>query len=286
MSRNYIIVTKNVDGFKEKIEKLFEEGIIRRYVFQVECGGTTDYVHIQGYAVFKKTIKIPGVKKLFRDNEMHLEPKAKDSTEQQAADYCRKEETRLHGPYEQGDFKTTQGKRNDLLEVQTRIQEGATELEIADDFWLQWVQYHRAFTLYRQLRAGAPRDGKEPMVVKYWWGNTGTGKTRGVYEQYGVDEVYVVTRPTNGSLYYDNYTGQTCILYDDYLGWAPLSHMLNVLDRYPMQLKVHGGMVHFLASTTTIIITSNKRWDELYNWPNEQLKQAFKRRITEVREFI
>lgn len=63
--------------------------------------------------------------------------------------------------------------------------------------------------------------------------------------------------------------------------------MLNLLDRYPMNLKVHGGMVPVLDSTTTVIITSNKGLEELYDGVgNEEVLKALRRRIKEVKHFI
>jgi len=288
MSRNYCFTS-----YKEEIIDVlrdgYRNGIIRRWIGQWERCPTTGTRHFQGYVVFTKPHKIKGDKgaqAILQDPTLHMERRAKDSTEAKAVKYCTKEETRLEPPVSEGDFKTTQGKRTDLDEVKEMIDEGKDELEIADEYFNSWVRNYRAFREYKIMRLGAIRDGSTEMVVRYLWGRSGSGKTRAIFDEYKADNVYMVMRPTNGSLYYDGYKGQEVIVFDDFYGWAPLSHMLNIMDRYPMQLKIHGGMMPMLKTTTTIIFTSNKYWEELYQWPNEEIKSAFRRRISYVREFI
>jgi len=283
MSRNYVFTSYKIEII-EILRKLFRNGTVQRWVCQQEECPSTKRVHYQGYVVFAKTNRMPKVKELLEDQTIHLE--RRKGTEQDAYEYCRKEETRMDGPWEEGDFSKTQGKRNDLLSIKSYIDEGKEESEIADDYFEHWVRHYKAIREYRIMRLGAIRDGSEEMVVRYLWGRSGSGKTRSIFNEYDASEVYMVMRPTNGSLYYDGYKGQKVIVYDDFYGWAPISHMLNVMDRYPMQLKIHGGMMPFLKSTTTIIFTSNKKWDELYQWPNDEIKNAFRRRMNYIREFI
>lgn len=283
-SRNWLITSFNPCETKQRAEELWLSHDLQRYVGQYEVCPETGRLHYQGYVVLNSSQRFTAVKKLFGDDTLHVEKRK--GTEKQAYDYCTKEETRCDGPWENGNFELTQGRRTDLDEVKRMLDDGATDLEVAETHFQPWVRHHAAFSLYRTLRMGSPRDGSQSMVVKYLYGVPGSGKTRSVYEEFTASEVYPVSRPTNGSLYYDGYAGQRCILYDDFLGWAPLSHMLAVMDRYPCQLKVHGGMAPFSSRTTTIIITSNKPWEELYDWPNTNLKNAFRRRITKVTQFI
>ena len=59
------------------------------------------------------------VKRFFNDESLHLEQAR--ATRAKARDYCRKEDTRIDGPWEHGDFDAGgQGKRNDILTIWDR----------------------------------------------------------------------------------------------------------------------------------------------------------------------
>ncbi len=72
-------------------------------IFQIERGadGTE---HAQGYLEFSHSKTMGGVKLLPGLSRAHLEPRR--GTREQAADYCRKEDTRLRGPFEFGQLYT------------------------------------------------------------------------------------------------------------------------------------------------------------------------------------
>ena len=71
-------------------------------VWSLECGkaGT---VHWQIYVEFEKKKKLGGIKKLFGEKTIHVEPRR--GTAKQAAEYCKKlDETHLDGPWEFGEI--------------------------------------------------------------------------------------------------------------------------------------------------------------------------------------
>lgn len=272
---------------EERLQNGFANGDIIRYVGQRELCPDTTRSHFQGYCVLSKPCRFAGLKKLFGDPGLHCEV-PKGSEESNVA-YCSKEATRLPGanPVREGDFKTTQGKRTDLEAVRTLLINGANELQIADDNFGVWVRYHRAFNRYRQL-LGSPRQHE--MVVNVRWGETGTGKTRGVYDEFGVGGVYSLSQPNSerGAIWFDGYTGQKVILIDEFYGWLPISFILKLMDRYPMKVQTKGGFQDLLDTTTHVIITANTSWETWYNWDeyDAELKKAFKRRLSNVQHFI
>lgn len=256
---------------------------IKRWVCQLEKCPSTNSDHLQGYVSFKNRVYLAQAQKILGIPTLHMELARKPASANYR--YCTKEDTRIDGPWEGGDWTSQQGKRNDLFDAKEAIDSGISELEIAQTYFSSWVKHRASFAIYRLL--ALPHRVNQVMDVRFWYGETGSGKTRGVFELFDHAEVYVVVRPLNGSLYYDGYTGQKCVLFDDFYGWAPISHMLNIMDRYPLQLKVHGGFVPMLASTTTIIITSNSDIQGLYpNVQNEEVMKAFRRRVTEMKHFI
>lgn len=279
--------TKTDQEFKDTLEDLLGQGILKKYVFQRERCPTTGKEHLQSFVRFSKPHKWTSVQTMLDIGEAHLD--TCERSDEANYRYCTKAETRIGTPEMGGDWDDQQGSRSDLKRVKRDLDDGKTVIEIAkgdvNGFGV-FLKYHAGLTMY--ANALKERRTNQVMDVKLWYGATGTGKTRGVYKLFRPEEVYVVTRPTNGSLYYDGYEGQKCILFDDFYGWAPLSHMLNLLDRYQMKLKIHGGFVDLLASTTTIIITSNYEFNRLYEWDkfNEEIRKAFKRRISETKQFI
>jgi len=71
---------------------------------------------MQGFVQMKAKTRMLRMSRLLA--RAHLEARYKKSTPQQAADYCKKEEGRVEGPFEFGELDdTTQGKRTDLEEI-------------------------------------------------------------------------------------------------------------------------------------------------------------------------
>lgn len=197
----------------------------------------------------------------------------------QCIEYCSKEESRVEGPYTYGNMELHPGKRNDLLDIKEAIKDGSSELEIADEYFGQWVRYRKSFGQYRTLLA-TPRNSKTKLII--FWGKAGTGKTRKVYDDN--QDVYDLPRPNGGSVWFDNFHHDVLLL-DDFYGWIPLHLLLKLADRYPMQVPVKGGMVNFNAKR--LYITSNVHYKEWYKWSefNSELLHAFERRIDIIEEF-
>lgn len=258
---------------------------IRKCIFQAERCPNTGKLHLQGYVGFEKPIRQAGIKKLFNRNSIHLE--ICRYSEEVNARYCSKSASFVDGPWSKGDFSKGQGQRSDLENIRSLIVEGKSDLEIADAHFATWCRNERSFTRYRSLLA-TPRNS--PMEVLIYWGDAGTGKTRAAHDRFRSENIYPVPQPnqSSGAFWFDGYVGQQCILLDDFYGWLPIAFLLKFMDRYPMQLPVKQGFRPFMASTTTIIFTSNSHYNEWYKWESfpSKLWDAFKRRITEEKEFI
>ena len=86
-------------------------GTARYVIWQVEQGAAGTY-HLQGYVEFHETKRMPAVKNWVGDNTVHLETRC--GTREEARDYCKKDDTRVEGPWELGDFGAGgQGRRSD-----------------------------------------------------------------------------------------------------------------------------------------------------------------------------
>lgn len=92
--RNILITINNPD---DSDLLSLQSDRIQYSIYQVEKGkeGT---VHIQGYVELKQASRLTGIKKLFP--RAHIERRL--GTQQQAIEYCSKEDTRIEGPFEYG----------------------------------------------------------------------------------------------------------------------------------------------------------------------------------------
>lgn len=248
-------------------------------VFQLERCPSSGRLHWQGFVQLSKQRTRSKLQSIFRG--LHCEKRR--GTIAEAINYCEKEETRERGPFRDGDIPS-QGKRTDLDDVKQLLDSGATELEIAENHFGAYCRYYKAFGRYGGLRA-RPRNEKTHSIV--YWGKPGTGKTRTVYDTFGSGAVYDMPRPNGGSFWFDGLIPgkHRVLLLDDFYGWLPLHLLLKLMDRYPLQVPIKGGMIEF--NCEKLYITSNKHYDEWYDWSKlgHNLKQAFIRRIDEILEF-
>lgn len=103
---------------------------IQYMVYQKEIGKETQREHYQGYVEFNDKFTMRSVKRIFGNESIHLEPRR--GTQEQAINYCKKEDTRADDPVEFG-TKKKQGKRSDIAEIMEDIDEGQTMKEILHD---------------------------------------------------------------------------------------------------------------------------------------------------------
>ena len=101
-----------------------EDDRFQYFVYQVENCPTTGRDHIQGYLELKSQTRFNQVKQMFAPAVIHLEGrKAKSSIP--AINYCKKEETRVDGPWEFGTPAVDEGERGkpkiDWMQVRTKI---------------------------------------------------------------------------------------------------------------------------------------------------------------------
>lgn len=185
--------------------------------------------------------------------------------------YCSKEGNVLR---EIGD-PIVPGKRRDLEEIRTSIDQGVPLLEIARRNFSKWCIYRRSFEAYKEMQ----RETKELRLlleVIVYWGPPGTGKTRKVYEVERDDLFFV----PHGGQWFDGYAGQECVLFDDFDGSIDYRLLLRLCDIYPLTVPIKGGFVHWTPKR--IYFTSNK---EPQLWYPAENYGPLGRRIHRVEEF-
>lgn len=239
-------------------------------IYQLEQG-ENETEHYQGYVEFSNRKRGTTVKNIIPRG--HLEMRR--GTSKEAADYCRKAESRLDGPWEFGVLsQPKQGSRNDLTAVKEAIDEGKSITYISQQHFASFVRYRKGFEAYMTLN-DKKRDFKTQVVLLI--GDPGTGKST-LAGQF--PSPYFVLDPTSTQFFdgYDPRENET-VVFDDFNGGVKFHTMLKLMDEHPMIVNTKGGVVNWRPRY--LIITSNKEPDEWYMRKSldPRLWSAFQRRI-------
>lgn len=262
---------------------------LTRAIFQEEAASTTSRKHLQMYLEFAQTKSPSQIGHLFPGAHRDISR----GTPQQAWDYCCKEDTRRDGtePWTIGERPRGQGKRTDYDTARSTIRDGiAAKLSdetIQDNLYESslnlWAtgrnSLGRIMTQEHRLAGSAPRAAPEVIIL---YGKTGTGKTRWVWENHPT--VFPVPLSPKGTPFWaDGYQGQPKVLLDE-MPWEGLSLqlLLQLLDRYPLQVPVKGGFTAW--KPTKIFLTSNLHPDEWYPGALPAHVAALMRRVGGIRE--
>lgn len=266
-SRNWCFTINNFSDVFEPLDFVPEDAFV---AWQSEVGesGTP---HLQGYIEFPDKVRLGGVKELHPT--AHWEPRK--GSQKQALDYVTKsDETYREGPWCYGHLKE-QGARSDLQAVYDAVVEGKSDADIQAEHTDVYFKYYKAID---RVRANLlqPRDSK-PLVLWYY-GSTGTGKTRTAYEE----NPGAYFKDMSDGKWWDGYRQQECVVFDDLRKDTFKFHeLLRILDRYPLQVQYKGGSVHF--NSPKIIVTSCFHPKDLFE-TREDLAQLL-RRIDKVVHF-
>lgn len=289
-------VTINVDsktaGYNdpEQVKAAFES-LQDKYedfigVYQIEEGQSgTDYIHIQGFLHFDNPHRGRAIQKVLTPTtkNAHIDvPKNRNA----AANYARKEDTRVAGPYEfgsidsliSGEYKQGKAKRT-YYEAKALIWQGWRYYNfLMDDSWLEWALKHKQW-IY-DLRA-CYMEAKyshlyRPVTCDYIFGPTGAGKSFSIFNLYKEADVFKVNLSSK-NFPFDGYDGQPIIWIEEFRGQLPFNFLLQILEGYPMLVDIKGS--HQWAAWEKVVISSSKPLNKLYfrSQEDESLDQAFRR---------
>lgn len=279
--RNYCFTSYNFDAPFTSWTKDEHPECVRALVFQTEQCPDTGRRHIQGYVEFTTAKTIAAAKGCLGDVSCHFE--RRKGTASQAADYCRKTDSRVAGVNcDFGDFGGDQGKRTDLTAAISTLRDsglaGVAELHAE-----VYVKYSRGLhSLAFEYARAAPESPCVRVILLH--GPPGVGKSRTARFLSG-QSLFVVDEVVNGHVWFDGYRGERFLLIDDVYGTIKYTHMLRLLDRYRIRLSIKGG--HTYSNWHTIFITANT---EILNWYPDVFKgdancsayKALRRRFTKV----
>jgi len=192
--------------------------------------------------------------------------------------YCRKRDSEL---IIDRDERKKKGARTDIAEIKEVVKDTLSMKEVVQV--ATSVQSVRMAELW--LKYNEPKRPIEPAPDIHWrWSKSGGGKTRYVWDKYGVDTVYV---PTTFK-WWEAYDGHKVVLIDELRSnWCTFGELLKLTDRYPFTVETKGGSRQFQA--TTIYITSCKPPHELYDPHHFDAKERvdqLMRRLASVTEVL
>lgn len=267
-----------------------------RYVcYQREKAPETGRIHVQGYIEFLRAVRMQGVKAILADLSAHVEP-SRGSSEANT-DYCtrefnpdgsRKRATEAEcrealdggcgdgvgpvpeppgpGPFTWGSpADAGRGRRSDLIQLRNEIAEGKSVFECArrgdDDVVPVIARYFKFAVWFEENVRREKRVSFRDLTVYFLSGPTSTGKTRWVYQMNDADKVYAWT--TRKPMWFDGYQGQPVLLIDEFdAEEVPVTHLLRILDHYPLTLPVKGSTTE--AAWLVVIIVSNFTFEQMF----------------------
>nr|QXP07616.1 MAG: replication associated protein [Arizlama virus] len=270
-SRMWILTSFDPAVLSAKENMLLVTDSVIYAVWQIELCPETQREHVHMFIHFSTSCRFGKAQAAIADMSAHCEiPRNR----QQSIEYCKKDESRLEGPWEFG-TDTSQGSRSDLKRVVDAIAAGEPLSKIAKDDPTVFVRNCRGLTVLAELY-----DTPRPIVRRCIaiWGPTGIGKTRGVYDTWAFEEVHRMNYTADPHrTWADGYTGQKVIFLDEFNGQIAIDTLLTWTDRYPVRAEIKGG--HVALNHEIVVICANDDPQRWYPNATQERMNALLRRI-------
>nr|QXP44108.1 MAG: replication associated protein [Arizlama virus] len=209
-----------------------------------EVAPTTGAKHLQCYIQFDMRKKLSAVVALLKGDTQHVHVEPAMGSSDDNIKYCSKEdlEAWTWGEVNEvrvNDMITDQGKRSDIDKIREMCNSG--EIKTQRDL-LNKVATVGGLQFGCKFLSFMEQQPREPPRVFWFFGPTGSGKSREVHDFASKHELPLWTAPGGGSAWFDGFWGQDIALFDDFRGSdVPFHQLLRLTDRYPLQLPVKGA---------------------------------------------
>lgn len=265
----------------------------------LEKAPSTGALHYHYYVEFDAKKSMRQIKELFRNNTINIQKRQGNAQEARlycTRDYYSKKHKMKKDQYTCVHPEETITEAGKLSAPGTRsdweaIYEACKDLKrsirsILDEFPKHAVRHEKRI---RECRASVRRDFwcgqkfEREVIVRY--GDAGTGKDYDVYEKYGAENIYEMTRDENGAVWWDGYEGQDVLLISDFKWWLTRARLLNICGSRMVRANIKGATEWFTG--TKVIITSNFPIEQWYsNWDDTGVVDpAFVSRLTAVEKY-
>lgn len=293
--------TISMDQVSDSIKDLDDSA---DYVFQLERGGKTDYLHYQVAVLLSREIHPPrrqDVLRRFKGHgimDAHVEAAIKTGID--IAGYCSKSRTRMGdtqwsspefmssmmSQFHRGKGASKQGQRDDIQAIRDAIDNGSTPDDLMLDpvFGLVMTGQVAAFADRYYALKQTQRWSCENRAVKvhYIYGRTGSGKTRHVYEQFGFGKVYRANMRARDP--FNNYRYQPVLVLDEFRSSVSFGDLLEMLDVYPYEIdcRYHNRW----AAWTDVFMLTTLPLSAQYPDVEVSEREQLYRRISDVSEMV
>lgn len=189
------------------------------------------------------------------------------------------------GPYvEKGTWAETsqQGRRNDLLEVTTKIKEGASLKRVAEEHPDTFVRYYRGFEKFKAITVDEDKyNDYRPLQVIWSYGDSGAGKSELPFRTEKKSDVYDCPRIENKKLWLDGYDGQKILVLDDMVNTMTYHLLLKICNPRVSRWPNKGGFVPGIWEK--IYISFQRKPEDLFSMSYDR---QLERRITSVYKWV
>lgn len=230
------------------------------YVLGKEIGKECGTPHLHGFAEFTNGRRWTRLHKVLFN--AHMRPRW--GSVQEASDYCKKD-----GDYVEDGTPSQQGKRNDIHAVREILDDPAHRNRpmrevVRQATSMQSVRLAETFLRYHE------RKRTWQPAVAWYYGPTGSGKTRDAFENTKDPFIWSVCK------WWDGYDAHEHVIIDDFRkDFCSFHKLLRILDRYPETVETKGGSRQLLA--TKIIITAPHPPHVLFEGCSENIVQLYRR---------
>jgi len=158
----------------------------------------------------------------------------------------------------------------------TILKNGGTIIDVSRQEPQTYVLYRNGLLAYQ---ATICEDERRPPIIELFYGPPECGKSRSA--RLGLDGTRLrfrldyATKLLGGGGWFDGFSGQQYFLFEDFDGAAShlsLVALLQVLDRYYLDVQIKGGIV--LWNPRVIRITTNRHPNEWYDYSERQEQRA------------
>ena len=200
-----------------------------------------------------------------------------------------KSETRVEGSFQEfGDIPNEADEKSPkLARLIQWLKDGLSNEEILQQDPSFALKTRDIDVLRQELKFAEYTSKNRQIKVHYIFGDSGTGKTRSIFEKHPAADICRVTNyGVKGRVQFDAYRGQAVLVLEEFRSQIPISDLLNYLDIYPLMLPAR--YYDRVACYTEVYITSNIPLEQQY--PDLQKSQsetwnALLRRIHTVTEY-
>ena len=132
------------------------------------------------------------------------------------------------------------------------------------------MKYHQYGRTLNKIEDLAMRNKYRSEMTKgiWYWGETGVGKSHKAFEGFNPKTHYVLP---NDNGWWDAYTQQDTIIINDFRGEIRYNELLNLVDKWPFNVKRRNREpIPFISKT--VIITSSLKPEDVYHNRNDEDK--------------